>query len=71
MEFDLMSILAGAGLGGLVGVLASQVVAYLINKGLVKELTKQAEGVIPDTLEKPLGKLLDAIAEELMNQKKE
>jgi len=65
---DLMSLLAGAGLGGLVGVLASQVVAYMVNKGLVTELTKQAEAVIPDQLEKPLGKLLDAIADELKNK---
>ena len=68
---DLMSLLAGAGLGGLVGVLASQVANYLVSKGLVEQVVEEAEAVIPDQLEKPLGKLLDAAAKELMDTDKD
>lgn len=51
--------------GGFGGGLLMRIVDYMIEKKLFEGTTEKAEKMVPDFLEKPLGKALDQVAEEL------
>lgn len=62
MDFGSLAI------GGLIGVVAEQIVMYLINKGHVERAIEQAEKIIPDQYEPLIAKLLDEASKELKDQ---
>lgn len=61
MEFDLGTFFAGGFAGGIL----VQILKYIGERKMVENATEKAEKMVPDYLEKPIGKLLDQAAEEL------
>lgn len=51
--------------GGFGGGLIMRIVDYLVERKMFEQTTEKAEKMVPDFLEKPLGKALDQVAEEL------
>lgn len=51
--------------GAFIGAMLMKIVDYGIEKKMFEQATEKAEKAIPDYLEKPLGKALDKVADEL------